>query len=117
IEAEGVDKYVPGGFHPVNIGDVIDQRYEVMHKLGYGGLSIVWLVRSCGDTPSYFALKILRADIANPNEVNMLKHLGETAGPHQNVVALLDAFKISGPNSEHHCLVFPVLGPALRNDV
>ncbi len=55
--------YLSGGYHPVDIGDIIggEQRYEIMHKLGYRGCS-VWLVRLCGDVPSYWALKILCAD-------------------------------------------------------
>lgn len=34
---EDVKKYVPGGYHPVDIGDEIAQ-YTVLHKLGSGGL-------------------------------------------------------------------------------
>lgn len=114
---EDVEKYVPGGYHPVDIGDVIgtgDQRYEVLHKLGYGGFSTVWLVRSYGDMPSYFALKILCADIHDFEELSVLQHLQKSAGTHPNVMALHDSFKVSGANGEHHCLVFPVLGPSLR---
>ncbi|KAK1770396.1 kinase domain-containing protein [Phialemonium atrogriseum] len=115
---EDVGKYVPGGYHPVDIGDIIgtsDQSYEVIHKLGYGGFSTVWLVRSCGDMHSYFALKILCADVPNVNELNVLQYLRKSASPHANVVTLHDSFKVSGPNGEHHCLVFPVLDPSLQN--
>ena len=116
---EDVEEYVPGGYHPVDIGDVIgsgdQQRYEVIHKLGYGGFSTVWLVRLRGDRPSYFALKILRVDVDDADELKVLQHLRTAAGPHPHVVTLYDSFKVSGPNGEHHCLVFPVLGPSLRN--
>ncbi|OIW27961.1 kinase domain-containing protein [Coniochaeta ligniaria NRRL 30616] len=115
---EDVEKYVPGGYHPVDIGDVIgtgDQRYEVIHKLGYGGMSTVWLVRSYGDMCSHFALKILRADVSDASEVSVLQHLQKSAGTHPNVVTLHDSFKVSGPNGEHQCLVFPVLGPSLHS--
>ena len=42
---EGRAAYHPGGFHPVYIGDVFNDRYEVLNKLGYGAYSTVWLVR------------------------------------------------------------------------
>lgn len=42
---EGRDAYRPCGFHPVYIGDVYANRYEVMSKIGYGRYSTVWLVK------------------------------------------------------------------------
>ena len=34
------------GYHPVHLGDTFkDGTYEVVHKLGYGGFSTVWLVK------------------------------------------------------------------------
>lgn len=117
---EDVDKYLPGGFHPVDIGDRVGagkHTYQVIHKLGHGGSSTVWLVRSYAASPSYFALKILRADIAGTTadrELSILQHLKTVAGHgHPNVAILHDSFKVSGPNGEHHCLIFPVLGPSI----
>lgn len=42
---EGRDAYQSGGFHPVYIGDVYANKYEVMRKIGYGRYSTVWLVK------------------------------------------------------------------------
>jgi hypothetical protein len=43
---EPVSKYRPGGYHPVCLGDTFkDRRYEVYHKLGWGGSSTVWLAK------------------------------------------------------------------------
>lgn len=42
---EGRDAYQPGGYHPVYIGDVYADKYEVMSKIGYGRYSTVWLVK------------------------------------------------------------------------
>ena len=42
---EGKDAYRPGGFHPVFIGDVYNERYKVLRKIGYGQYSTVWLVK------------------------------------------------------------------------
>jgi serine/threonine-protein kinase SRPK3 len=42
---EGRDAYRPGGFHPVYIGDVYADRYEILNKIGYGVYSTVWLAK------------------------------------------------------------------------
>lgn len=42
---EGRDKYRPGGFHPVYIGDVYADKYKILSKIGYGAYSTVWLVK------------------------------------------------------------------------
>jgi hypothetical protein len=41
---ESLSRYQPGGYHPVCLGDTFKNgRYEVCHKLGWGGFSTVWL--------------------------------------------------------------------------
>ena len=43
--AEYLDGYRPGGYHPVHLGDVYHERYKVLHKLGFGSYSTVWIAR------------------------------------------------------------------------
>lgn len=41
---EKLDRYRPGGYHPVLVGDTFkDGRYTIVNKLGFGGYSTVWL--------------------------------------------------------------------------
>lgn len=41
---EDVELYRPGGYHLVHLGDTLsDGRYRIIHKLGFGGFSTVWL--------------------------------------------------------------------------
>lgn len=110
---EDVKKYVPGGYHPVDIGDKVAQ-YTVLHKLGSGGFGTVWLVQSSEDA-RYYALKILCAEVseANANEREVMEYLGPH--DHPSVVKLLRSFEITGPNGVHTCLVLPVCGPSLFN--
>lgn len=42
---EGREAYHVGGFHPVYVGDLYHERYEVLSKIGYGVYSTVWLVK------------------------------------------------------------------------
>lgn len=45
---EGSEAYRPGGFHPVYIGDIYNERYKILNKIGYGAYSTVWLVKVVG---------------------------------------------------------------------
>ena len=46
IETENLEGYRLGGYHSTIIGDTFhDGRYEVAHKLGFGGYSTIWLAR------------------------------------------------------------------------
>lgn len=46
VPAEALSKYCPGGYHPVRLRDRLhDGRYEILHKLGFGAFSTVWLAR------------------------------------------------------------------------
>lgn len=129
-QVESVKRYTPGGYHPIDIDDTItnatsQDSYTILHKLGYGEFSTVWLVKLQRKDPlagqplhvSFHALKIFRADLGNAtadHELRFLERLGQVGKPsHPNIVVLEDSFTISGPNGQHRCLVFPFLGPSL----
>ncbi|KAJ4171630.1 hypothetical protein NW754_013401 [Fusarium falciforme] len=125
---EGKAAYQPGGFHPVYIGDVFNDRYKVLNKIGYGQYSTVWLVkdlqaRSSGDGPSVFrALKVLSAVCYGQGydtfEKEILTHLrdGDRDQLGYNYVChLIDDFEHQGPNGTHTCLVFELMGETLRS--
>ena len=45
-DQESLDLYRHGGYHPVQLGDTYKaNRYQVVHKLGWGGYSTVWLAK------------------------------------------------------------------------
>lgn len=45
-DVEDLDRYRPGGYHPLQVGDELDNAcYRVVDKLGYGGYSTIWLAR------------------------------------------------------------------------
>ncbi|KAL9598708.1 MAG: hypothetical protein Q9219_004321 [cf. Caloplaca sp. 3 TL-2023] len=112
-EVEHLDGYHSGGYHPVNIGDVhFDGRYRIIHKLGFGTYSTVWLARDMHRGRNV-ALKIIVADASNYSaESAILRHPDEfikskypANGLHSSLFAtLLDEFHINGPNGRHLCL-------------
>jgi hypothetical protein len=50
IEEERIPGYDPNRFLPVDPGDILNNRYEIMVKVGWGTSSTVWLAR---DTQRY----------------------------------------------------------------
>ncbi|KAK0483777.1 kinase-like domain-containing protein [Armillaria novae-zelandiae] len=118
-EVEDVEEYRPGGFHPMSIGDVFaDGRYRVIHKLGFGGSSTIWLALDRHkQLDRLVTLKAMRADVSSkaPNELSdlavpqMLQ-----ADPHCSSCvpqAVEDHFVVEGPNGSHRFLVYPFTGP------
>ncbi|KAJ6119072.1 protein kinase, partial [Penicillium samsonianum] len=116
---EEADFYSTGGFHPVSLGDTFNSgTYKVMRKLGYGQYSTVWLARD-SKVQRYVALKILRADCYGGShdifEREILSKLSDISrksnhGGRPYVLPVLDQFKHEGPNGQHICFVFDVLG-------
>ncbi|KAJ5188447.1 hypothetical protein N7491_004772 [Penicillium cf. griseofulvum] len=113
-----------GGYHPIAIGDQFHDRYRVVHKLGHGTYSTVWLAQD-RKFKRYVAVKVCTAD-SNPRELDVLSELaspqqnqdtspGRTVIPSQQtqgvslgramIPSVLDTFNIRGPNGTHVCYV------------
>lgn len=117
FEIENYNGYRPGGYHPVHLGDILkDGRYTIIHKLGHGSFSTVWLVRDEAQG-SLASLKILCADASkrtSGTELDVLRRLAAGSGKgKQFVLRYLDSFYHRGPNGEHLCVVTEVSGPSL----
>ena len=115
---EDLEKYEKGGYHPVSLGDTFDKgRYRVVHKLGHGGSSTVWLARD-NARQQYVALKILCAEDPSITDIEILDFLkcrNVNHPGHQYISFVYDTFGIDGPNGSHICLVSEVLGPCLAD--
>ncbi|XP_031421724.1 SRSF protein kinase 3 [Clupea harengus] len=119
-DQEDPSEYCYGGYHPVQVGDIFNKRYQVVSKLGWGFFSTVWL---CHDLRlgMCVAVKVLKSGTgftqAGEDELTLLRCAsGPTARhPHsRHIVQLLDEFKVAGKNGIHICLVLELLGPDLR---
>ncbi|KZT44636.1 kinase-like protein [Sistotremastrum suecicum HHB10207 ss-3] len=127
---EDWEDYVPGGYHPITIGDEFsDGRYAVVRKLGWGHFSTVWLARDTVRN-KHVALKVVKsADRYTEtavDEIKLLQRINNADPRHPgeqylsslepgrtHVISLLDQFRHSGPNGIHVCMVFEVLGENL----
>ena len=114
---EHVEKCRSGGYHPIHLGDTFKEgRYRVLHKLGYGGFSTVWLALD-KNQDALVSLKVLTAEASRQStELNILQHLSNQAQGNpwrRNVISSLDRFSFKGPNGTHLCYVSQLGGPSI----
>src|ERR1700722_11517537 len=97
---ENLEKYEPGGLHPTHLGEVYDNgRYKIVHKLGFGHLSTVWLAHDL-QCKRYVALKIVAAK--DSQGYKDFKDFKESDHPGRKYIASsLDRFWLQGPNGYH----------------
>ncbi|KAJ5211404.1 hypothetical protein N7491_011223 [Penicillium cf. griseofulvum] len=107
---EDLDRYCPGGYHPLKIGDDLDDgRYRLVDKLGYGGYSTIWLARDLRGA-RYVAVKAITADASSfTPEAGLMYSLGKSPStPGGEIIPpLLDEFWVTGSNGKHKCIVTP----------
>ena len=106
-QVEKLDNYHPGGYHPVNIGDVYWRRYRILHKLGHTSQSTTWLARD-EKWQTHVALRIGISDHEH-KEALILRSIHACAASdkkHKRIPLLpvLNHFHIRGPNGEHPVL-------------
>jgi hypothetical protein len=125
LEEETHSWYSVKNFYPAAIGEVLQNRYQIVAKLGYGAASTTWLCHDLRQgrhvTVKIYALGEQQSD----REIAALKHINATLAASQNakhigaasVRRLLDEFKISHPRSSRTnlCLVFDPLGGSLAD--
>lgn len=111
---EDIMQYEEGGFHPVHIGDMLHERFEVVNKLGSGSFGMVWL---CLDIKldKWRAVKVMSANHSlKGKDQKVIRHLQSKASAKtllKNHVAVpIEEFWIEGPNGSHLCLIMPLLG-------
>ncbi|KAJ2921431.1 hypothetical protein H1R20_g15666, partial [Candolleomyces eurysporus] len=124
-EVEDVERYRPGGFHPVTIGDTLGGgRYRILHKLGFGGSSTVWLARDLAPTvssKSLVSLKVMTARVSKrpPEAIAELiipRKLRSTVSHRtalDSVCVAQHHFMETGPNGTHLCIASPLCGPSV----
>jgi len=102
---ESAYAYRPGGLHPIDIGDILADRYSIVHKLGHGGWSTIWLAKD-QQLQKYVAVKLGIAG-SGSREIEILEQLHDGGfAPAQSLIPrVLDHFVVHGPNGEHNAIV------------
>ncbi|KAF5707131.1 CMGC SRPK kinase [Fusarium globosum] len=106
------EAYHPGGYHPVHLGDVIQERYRIIRKVGWGQYSTVWLAVDMR-LARYVSLKITVATQPQTTSREASLYQSQLQNGSSGLVDLYDTVKITGPNGEHEGLVFEPMGPDL----
>ncbi|EGE09047.1 CMGC/SRPK protein kinase [Trichophyton equinum CBS 127.97] len=99
-DCEELERYSPGGYHPVELGDQLcNGRYRVVQILGDGGSSTVWLA-SDKIQQKLVTVKIKKAN-SDDQEEDIMAQLHDMP----SIRRLEDVFVEHGPNGAHRCLV------------
>ncbi|KAM7204877.1 hypothetical protein V8F33_001466 [Rhypophila sp. PSN 637] len=126
IHLPGYANTHPGGLHPVHLGDKLNNRYRVVHKLGAGAFGTVWL---CFDEEEsiWRAAKLLTAhgstssDPENkcPPELQAF-HLLNSFTPEKlrrnHIASPVSSFTMQGPNVAARLLLPRCLGGLAQGD-
>jgi serine/threonine-protein kinase SRPK3 len=134
-KVENLEMYQAGGHHPVTVGQVMKGRpYEIVHKLGYGGIATAWLARDLAFERGVstfgplVCLKVVSSaesqhDVEGSAEVQIpraLRHSPALSGETRDFVRAhllptAEPFMEEGPNGSHLCLVSEVAGPSISD--
>ncbi|RDH36245.1 CMGC protein kinase [Aspergillus welwitschiae] len=113
IEEETLPTYNAEKYYPVRLGEVLDGRYQVVAKLGYGVTSTVWLGRDLSDS-KHVALKIYVSGTTDKNhELDVYERMNAIKTDHAGqalIRKLWDHFFLEGSHGRHICLVHQPLG-------
>ncbi|PYI05449.1 kinase-like protein [Aspergillus sclerotiicarbonarius CBS 121057] len=112
IEEETLPTYKAEKYYPVRLGEVLDGRYQILAKLGYGVTSTVWLGRDLSDS-KYVALKVYVCGIERNHELSVYDRINTVESDHMGrcfIRKLWGHFFLNGPHGRHICLVHQPLG-------
>nr|KAK5440830.1 hypothetical protein LTR18_007434 [Exophiala xenobiotica] len=120
IEEETLPQYKADSFYPVRINEVLNDRYKLCVKLGFGMTATVWLARDLHAEQSagnhkYVTIKInvntLSEDfLKGRREIAQKLFSANPDHPGYNHIRFMrDTFKIKNRQGEHLCIVYDVL--------
>lgn len=121
VEEETIPGYIATRYYPVRIGEIIQDRYQVVGKLGFGLSSTVWLARDL-DGCRHVALKLyVQSDCLESEldtELDVYRRIESAPNHHPGrhaVRSMLDSFELATPSGRHRCLVHEPLWDSALN--
>ncbi|KAI0431723.1 putative serine/threonine-protein kinase [Xylaria sp. FL1042] len=120
VDEERLPGYKSEYFYPANPGDVLDNRYKLKAKIGWGSSSTVWLAHDISRknwiSPNrYVAIKICNSNVPvdEADELDITIHVNSVDSQHRGrhiVGTAIESFTIDLPQgSKHLALVFKPL--------
>lgn len=94
-------------------GTILSNRYEIIEKIGAGGMSIVYKAK-CNKLQRYVAIKVLREEFASDEEfVSRFKVEAQSAASlsHPNIVSIYD---VGNEESTHYIVMEYIHGKTLK---
>eukprot|EP00835_Amoeboradix_gromovi_P003249 NODE_207_length_14754_cov_0.677994.p4 type:complete len:413 gc:universal NODE_207_length_14754_cov_0.677994:7630-8868(+) len=119
-ESESSGDYKIGGYHKAIKFELLNNRYLIVNKIGFGHFSTVHISYD-SVANNYCALKIIKSAKnyieSAKDEIKLLSHIESSNQKNHrgyyHVIHLLDQFEFDGPHGKHLVLTFDVLGPNL----
>ncbi|KAF2137768.1 uncharacterized protein K452DRAFT_329108 [Aplosporella prunicola CBS 121167] len=110
-EEETLPDYHSINYYPAHIGEVLNFKYQIITKFGYGMYSTVWLCRDLLQH-RYVVLKVFIRNsmygFQAKRELHAYKRLCQVKTDHPGkdfVRNILDLFEVEGPAGPHTCFV------------
>ncbi|KAG6179312.1 hypothetical protein E4U10_007917 [Claviceps purpurea] len=101
---------IMGDYYPINIDDCLNERYRIVHSIGHGAWSTVWLAID-EETHKYVAIKVGIAQ-SDGNEGKILTEISQSLAKSDvskdkksMIPTVLDQFEIRSRKGTHPCLV------------
>ncbi|KAI9925260.1 hypothetical protein ASPWEDRAFT_176916 [Aspergillus wentii DTO 134E9] len=99
--------------YPIRLGEVLNERYLVEHKLGFGGGSTVWMAYDLQDKRDV-ALKVMALGKWGDNETRIQDEIIKTVRDTSRLVTYTATFFLPRDDKSYHrVLVFPMKGPSI----
>ncbi|ATY58657.1 CMGC kinase [Cordyceps militaris] len=95
--SEPIERYTDGIYYPICIGDVLADTYRIVHKLGWGGFSTVWMAHNI-KSQKMVALKIGAVGLVSKledRELEMQRKIRNTVKDPSRLVTFLDTFPLN----------------------
>lgn len=99
-------------FYPIRIGEVLNHRYQIDHKIGHGGFSTVWMAYDLQDKKDV-ALKVMASGNSGEHEYQMQEEIRRSVEDTSRLVLPLETFLLPAPENSHRVLVLPLMGSPL----